>query len=163
MKAELVSINEKAVVEKITEKMQNHTAQETAAVKKSAKALSKRLTELEKLIAAAYEDKVKGTIPESVCVELLNKYQAERTEKADQLRDMERQMEHVQAVESDVQSWIGLIRQHQALETLDRETILRLIDKIEIGAVRIVDGQKERDIRIHYKFVGYIGSNHFPS
>ena len=34
MKAELVSINEKTVVEKITEKLQNYSAQETASVKK---------------------------------------------------------------------------------------------------------------------------------
>ena len=115
------------------------------------------MAELEKLIAAAYEDKVKGAIPEAVCVELLNKYQAERTEKADQLKALEQQMEDTKAVENNVQGWIDLIRQYRSVGTLDRETILRLIDKIEIGAVRIVDGQKERDIRIHYKFVGYIG------
>lgn len=43
------------------------------------------------------------------------------------------------------------------LESLDRETLLRLIDKIEIGEQRIVDGLKEREIWIYYKFVGYIG------
>lgn len=34
-------------------------------------ALDKRLAELEKLVVAAYEDKVKGAIPEAVCVQLL--------------------------------------------------------------------------------------------
>ena len=34
MKAELVDIDEKAVVEKITEKLQSHSSQETAAIKK---------------------------------------------------------------------------------------------------------------------------------
>ena len=145
------------MVEKITEKMQSLSSQETAAVKKTAKALVKRLAELEKLISATYEDKVKGAIPEAVCVELLNKYQAERTEKANQLSALEQQMEDTRAVENDAKAWADLIRQYRSVESLDRETILRLIDKIEIGAVRIVDGQKERDIRIHYKFVGYIG------
>ena len=50
-----------------------------------------------------------------------------------------------------------LRRQYRNLESLDRETLLRLIDKIEIGEQRIVDGLKEREIRIYYKFVGYIG------
>ena len=126
-------------------------------MKKTAKLLNKRLAELEKLIAAAYEDKVKGIIPEVVCVELLNRYQAERTEKASQLQALNQQLEDTQAIGNDVQAWIRLIRQYRSLKTLDRETLLRLIDKIEIGAVRIVDGKKERDIRIHYKFVGYIG------
>ena len=35
--------------------------------------------------------------------------------------------------------------------------VLRLIDHIEIGEKKIVNGQKEQEIRIHYKFVGYIG------
>ena len=100
---------------------------------------------------------MKGLIPEAVCVELLNKYQTERTEKAEQLRELERQIENSQAAQNDVQEWVSLIRQYRNLESLDRETLLRLIDKIEIGEQRIVDGLKEREIRIYYKFVGHIG------
>ena len=106
---------------------------------------------------STYEDKVKGLIPEAVCIELLNKYQTERTEKAAQLRELEQQIEDSQTVQNDVQEWVSLIRQYRNLENLDRETLLRLIDKIEIGEQRIVDGLKEREIRIYYKFVGYIG------
>lgn len=106
---------------------------------------------------STYEDKVKGLIPEAVCIELLNKYQTERAEKAAQLRELEQQIEDSQMVQNDVQEWVSLIRQYRNLERLDRETLLRLIDKIEIGEQRIVDGLKEREIRIYYKFVGYIG------
>ncbi|NBH28914.1 DUF4368 domain-containing protein, partial [Lachnospiraceae bacterium] len=37
------------------------------------------------------------------------------------------------------------------------DRLLRLIDKIEVGEVHIEDGQEVRDIKIRYKFVGYIG------
>ena len=119
--------------------------------------LRKRLAELERLVQSTYEDKVKGLIPEAVCIELLNKYQTERTEKAAQLEELERRIEDSQTVQNDVQEWVSLIRQYRNLESLDRETLLRLIDKIEIGEQRIVDGLKEREILIYYKFVGYIG------
>ena len=145
------------MIRRLAEKKQTQSDQELACIQKTAKALNKRLAELDKLVAATYEDKVKGSIPEAVCIELLNKYQAERTEKANQLSALEQQMDDTRAVENDAKAWADLIRQYRSVESLDRETILRLIDKIEIGAVRIVDGQKERDIRIHYKFVGYIG------
>ena len=114
------------------------------------------MTELEKLIAATYEDKVNGLIPESVCVELLNKYQTERNEKAAQLKELEQQLDTTQAVQDDAQAWADLIRQYRTIDALDRETLLRLIDKIEVGEKKIVDGHKEQEIRIHYKFVGYI-------
>ena len=155
-KAELVSIDETAVVQRLSERMQAQSSQEITANKKTAKALNKRLTELEKLIAATYEDKVKGVIPESVCIELLNKYQAERGEKAAQLKGVEQRLNSTQAVQDDVQNWADMIRQYRNLDTLDRETLLRIIDKIEVGEKKIVDGQKEQEIRIHYKFVGFI-------
>lgn len=90
-------------------------------------------------------------------IELLNKYQTEWTEKAAQLEELEWRIEDSQTVQNDVQEWVSLIRQYRNLESLDRETLLRLIDKIEIGEQRIVDGLKEREIRIYYKLVGYIG------
>lgn len=66
-------------------------------------------------------------------------------------------MEENQTLRDDVQEWVSLIRQYRNLETLDREALLRLVDKIEVGEQQIVDGMKEREIRIYYKFVGYIG------
>ena len=87
----------------------------------------------------------------------MNKYQTERKEKSLQLQELEQQIEENQAVQNDVQEWINLIRKYSNIETFDRETLLRLIDKIEIGEQKIINGQKEREIKIHYRFVGYVG------
>ena len=35
--------------------------------------MDKRLAELEKLVVSAYEDKVKGIMPEALCVQLMNR------------------------------------------------------------------------------------------
>ena len=53
--------------------------------------------------------------------------------------------------------WLEAIRQYENIETLDRDILLKLIEKIEIGEREIIGNQKQREIRIHYKFVGYIG------
>ena len=157
MKAEIAHCRETEMIRRLAERMQSQSAQEDAAAKKTARAIRKRLAELEKLVQNVYEDKVKGAIPEAVCVELMNKYQTERAEEAGQLQRLEQQMEESQTVRDDVQEWVSLIRQYRNLEALDRETLLRLVDRIEVGERRIVDGMKEREIRIYYKFVGYIG------
>ena len=86
------------------------------------------MAELDKLVAATYEDKVKGAIPEAVCIELLNKYQSERNEKNGQLKELKQQMESAATDCDDIQAWVDLIRQYRNLEFLDRETVLRLID-----------------------------------
>ena len=156
-KAGIADCSEAEMVRRMTEYRQSQSAEKTAATKKTVKAVLKRLAELERLVQSTYEDKVKGLIPEAVCVELLNKYQTERTEKAAQLEELERRIEDSQTVQNDVQEWVSLIRQYCNLKSLDRETLLRLIDKIEIGEQRSEDGLKEREIRIYYKFVGHIG------
>ena len=88
---------------------------------------------------------------------LIHKYQTERIEKTAQLKKLEQQMEKYKAVQGNVQEWTSLIRQYSDLDFLDRETLLRLIDKIEIGETQVVDGRKTRKVHIYYKFVGAVG------
>lgn len=156
-KAERVCIREKEVIRRITEQRQTQGRQEAAAVEKSAKALKKRLSELDRLIRSTYEDKVLGKIPEALCVRLMTGYQSEQEEKAAQLEEMEEKLTEYRKVKEDVQEWAGLIRQYRDADILDRDMLLKLIDRIEVGEACVVNGQKERQIRICYKFAGDIG------
>ena len=81
IKAGITDCSEAEMVQRITEYRQSQSMQETAATRKTVKTVCKRLGKLEKLVQSTYEDRVKGLIPEAVCIELLNKYQTEQTEK----------------------------------------------------------------------------------
>lgn len=128
-----------------------------AAIQKSIRLMQKRLTELERLIQCAYEDKVMGKIPEEICISLLSRYQSEQTEKMGQMKELKEQLKVAQTTQDGVKEWAVRIRQCRDMDTLDRDVLLRLIDRIEVGDVKDSNGQKEREIRIYYKFVGYIG------
>ena len=58
--------------------------------------------------------------------------------------------------ESSVDAWLDMMQDYAQLEELDRPTLVRLIQKIEISERYAVDGHEERDIHIYYNFVGYI-------
>lgn len=156
-KSEDVFYHEKEIAQRLMERRQKQGQAELSAIQKSMRSLEKRAAELDRLIRSAYEDKVNGSIPGELCAELLGGYQKERTENAAKRRELEARLAEMQTVKNEVQEWISLIRQYQDIDTLDREMLLRLIDKIEVGEVHIEDGQKVRDIKIRYKFVGYIG------
>ena len=49
-----------------------------------------------------------------------------------------------------------MMQDYSQLEELNRPTLMRLIQKIEVGEKYIVDGHEERDINIYYNFVGFI-------
>lgn len=119
-------------------------------------ALDKRLAELEKLVVAAYEDKVKGAIPEAVCVQLLKRYEDECGSKLEQRTRLSTQLEACQEDGRAADDWLAMIRDYSKLEKLDRSTLLRLVKRIEVGERRTVNGHDERDIKIYYNFVGYV-------
>ena len=58
--------------------------------------------------------------------------------------------------ESSVDAWLDMMQDYAQLEELDRPTLVRLIQKIEISERYPVDDHEERDIHIYYNFVGYI-------
>ena len=135
---------------------QDASAERTRTLQAELNAIGKRLPELDKLIQSAYEDKVLGRIPESVCVNLLNQYEAERREKQERYKELTGQLAASRETESSVDAWLDMMQDYAQLEELDRPTLVRLIQKIEISERYPVDDHEERDIHIYSNFVGYI-------
>lgn len=155
-KAMLAQNSSAALKERILAQKNAASMEQTKTRRATLTALDKRLAELDKLVVSTYEDKVKGAIPEAVCVQLMNRYEAERKEKLEQRTQLAAELEAVQQDEQDTEDWLDLIRDYSQLEELDRPTLLRLIRRIEVGVKYKVDGNTHRDIKIYYNFVGYV-------
>ena len=104
--------------------------EKTSLLKTELTAIEKRLTELEKLIQAAYEDKVMGRIPEGVCINLLNKYESERSEKLECKKELSAKLAASEANEKSVDDWLDMIQDYAQLEELDRATLADLSKKL---------------------------------
>ena len=118
------------------------------------KALQARLNDLERLTRSLYEDRVLGNVPEAVFRNLMQGYEQERQEKADALEETERRLAESAQNDRDVESFLSAVKKYAALESLDREMLLELVDFIEIGERFVKGKQKYRDIVIHYQFMG---------
>ena len=80
LKAMWAQNNPEGLKEKIRKQKNSANAEQLRSLQATLTAAEKRLTELEKLVQSVYEDKVKGTIPEAFCVQLMQKYENERVE-----------------------------------------------------------------------------------
>ncbi len=156
MKAKQARNDPARLIEQIQTQRRAASAEQMKQTRLLLAAIEKRLAELSRLTQAIYEDKVMGRIPEAVCVQLMNQYEAERTEKLEQRAHLSGELEAYQQETDDIQQWMKLIREYAKLEELDRPTLLRLIKRIDIGERKSEDEREVRDIRIHYNFVGYI-------
>lgn len=155
-KAALAQNNPIGLKEKIMAQHNAASLEQRKTLQATMDALDKRLAELEKLVVTAYEDKVKGVIPEAVCVQLLNRYEDECADKLEQRTKLSAQLEVCQEDEKAADDWLAIIRDYSRLEELDRPTLLRLVKRIEVGERRAVNGHDERDIKIYYNFVGFV-------
>ena len=155
-KAALAQNNPAGLKEKIMAQRSTAGLEQRKTLQATMDALDKRLAELEKLVVAAYEDKVKGAIPEAVCVQLMKRYEDERAEKLEQRTRLSSQLEACQESEKAADDWLAMIRDYSKLEELDRPTLLRLVKRIEVGERREVNDHAERDIKIYYNFVGFV-------
>ncbi len=155
-KAMLAQNSPAALKEKILAQKNAASMEQTKALRATLAAVDKRLAELEKLVVAAYEDKVKGVMPEALCVQLMNRYEDERRGKLEQRTQLTAQLEATQEDEQATDEWLAVIRDYAQLEELDRPTLLRLVKRIEVGEKYEIAGETHRDIKIYYNFVGYV-------
>ena len=93
------------------------------------------LDELRKLIPSIYEDKVLRKIPENVCVDLLEKYQAEQRMLSAEVEELETKMSAVKQDEDDVEEFIRRLKKYTDVQELTREMCLELIEYITKGVI----------------------------
>lgn len=142
--------------EKILAQKESAGREKARTLQAELSAIDRRLPELDRLVQSAYEDKVMGKIPENLCVQLLNGYEAERKAKQERRRELTEQLAASRENEQSVDAWLDMVQNYYDLQELDRPTLMRLIQKIEISEKYTVDDYEERDIHIYYNFVGYI-------
>ncbi len=124
-----------------------------AAIKKAKKELQskqKRSEELTRLIKTAYEDKVKGKIPEDICIGFIEDYSSEQKTIAAEIEALEKQLSETETSRHTADDFIRDIKKYLNAPELTREMCYELIDRIIIGGSQSVTG-KEREIEIVYK------------
>ena len=124
-----------------------------ATVKKNQKELQskqKRAEELTRLIQTAYEDRVKGKIPEDICIGFIEKYSLEQKSIATEIEDIQKRLIATETTRNSADDFIRDIKKYLNAPELSREMCYELIDRIIIGGSQSVTG-KECEIEIVYK------------
>lgn len=155
-KAKKIVINEEEVIAEIKRKKQADNNSEQKAIEKNLQAVRQRLNELERLITKLYEEMVLGDIPRQMVLEMMDKYKTEQNEKSILAVQLTEQLTHSQEVDKDIREWVSLIRKYMSVDRLDRELLIKLVDKIIVGQKMTIEGVERQEITIVYNFVGQL-------
>ena len=89
-------------------------------------------------------------MPESVCISLFEKYQAEKESIQRTIGEIEKRLAESNQADDEAEEYIRRLKCYGKGDSLTREMCLQLIDYISVGE-KVADSA-EREIDIHYKF-----------
>ena len=115
-----------------------------------------RFEELDRIIEQLYEDKVSGELTESRYRKLSEKYETEQEALKKSIEGLQFEIGRQNANRRDISTWLELIREYAEIQELDRTILGELVEKITVGETEVIDGKKNIEIMIYYRFMGLI-------
>ena len=118
--------------------------------KKDLQTKRKRTEEISRLMQVAYEDRLKGKMPEDICIGFIQRYSEEQKKLEAEIEELEAKLTETENTIQSADEFIRNIKKYLEAPELTREMCYELIDRIIIGGHPKHTG-KEREIDIVYK------------
>jgi DNA invertase Pin-like site-specific DNA recombinase len=118
--------------------------------------LTARYEELDNVLIRLYEDNISGRISDDRFNKFLQKYETEQASIKPKIEEIKNAISEIDENKVDSSEWLKLIQNYTRIKKLDRIILSELVDKITVGESREVDGRKEIDITIYYRFIGAV-------
>ena len=148
--AQRIVLDEKAVREDFIRHNAELADQAIKSAKKELQIKRKRTEELSRLMQLAYEDRLKGKMPEDICISFIQKYSDEQKKLEAEIEELEAKLTETENTIQSADDFIRNIKKYLEAPELTREMCYELIDRIIVGGHPKHTG-KEREIDIVYK------------
>ena len=148
--AQRIVLDEKAVREEFIRRNAEMQENSIKTAKKELQTKQKRTEELSRLMQLAYEDRLKGKMPEDICIGFIQKYSDEQKKVEAEIAELEEKLTETTNTIQSADEFIRNIKKYLEAPELTREMCYELIDRIIVGGHPKHTG-KEREIDIVYK------------
>ena len=148
--AQRIVLDEKTIREDFIRHNAELADKAVKSAKKELQAKRKRTEELSRLMQLAYEDRLKGKMPEDICISFIQKYSDEQKILEAEITELETKLAETENTMQSADDFIRNIKKYLEAPELTREMCYELIDRVVVGGLPKVTG-KEREIDIVYK------------
>ena len=148
--AQRIVLDEKTIREDFIRHNAELADQAIKSAKKGLQIKRKRKEELSRLMQLAYEDRLKGKMPEDICIGFIQKYSDEQKRLENEITELEERLTETTNTIQSADDFIRNIKKYLEAPELTREMCYELIDRIIVGGHPKHTG-KEREIDIVYK------------
>lgn len=148
--AKRIVLDEKSIREEYVRHNAEMKDQSIKSIKKELQLKNKRIEELSRLIQVAYEDRVKGKMPEDICISFIQRYSEEQKSLTAEITELETKLTETETARQNADDFIRNIKKYLDAPELTREMCYELLDRVVVGGLPKITG-KEREIDIIYK------------
>ena len=148
--AQRIVLDEKTIREDFIRHNAELVDKAVKTAKKELQAKRKRTEELSRLMQVAYEDRLKGKMPEDICLNFIQRYSEEQKRLEIEIAELEAKLTETANTIQSADEFIRNIKKYLEAPELTREMCYELIDRVVVGGLPKVTG-KEREIDIVYK------------
>ena len=148
--------DEETFYQRLVKKLSNKYHTDAASLHKEMNRLLDRNQEIDDTFLSLYTDKSKGILTEQRFLKLTIAMENEQKENNARISEIQAILRDSIDQESDIRQFIEEIRKYESITELDEGILNHLIDRILIGDVKKVNGEKVQEVRIFYNFVGEV-------
>ena len=148
--AQRIVLDEKTIREDFIRHNAELADQAIKSAKKGLQIKRKRKEELSRLMQIAYEDRLKGKMPEDICISFIQKYSDEQKRLETEIAELETKLTETTNTIQSADEFIRNIKKYLEAPELTREMCYELLDRVVVGGHPKHTG-KERVIDIVYK------------
>ena len=148
--AQRIVLDEKTIREEFIRHNAELADKAIKSAKKELQIKRKRTEELSRLMQLAYEDRLKGKMPEDICISFIQKYSEEQKKVEAEIAELEERLTETTNTIQGADEFIRNIKKYLEAPELTREMCYELLDRVVVGGHPKHTG-KERVIDIVYK------------
>ena len=140
--------DEDAFYGRLAKRLENRYQTDASSLHRELNRMMARNQEIDDTFLSLYTDKSKGILTEQRFLKLTMAMENEQKENNGRIAEIQALLRDSVDQESDIRQFITEIRQYEAITELDEGILNHLIDKIMIGDVKKVNGEKVQEVRI---------------
>lgn len=115
-----------------------------------------RSEQVAELCIKCYEDNVSGKLSDEMFMRFSQKYETERLELKEKISAYRKRLSEVDEMQLGKEKFIAAVRKFMQMDKLTAPLLRELIDRIDVYEVTGTGKNRRQQIKIHYKFVGYL-------
>ena len=144
--------DESLLTERLLQANKENSRNKIFALEKKLEEKERRISEIDRLVQALFEEKMKGSVSESRFLRMTKKYDLEQMALTEEKSSLARKIQVLKQEEKDISAWVERIKDCISIRELTREMVVELIEAIEISEAKTVCQEEHQNIKIIYKF-----------